>query len=207
MEQIIKNIGKIIGVFAAAVALSLSTQAATLKWDANPADEGVKEYHVFFVNGTTTNMINVGTNLQHSLTNLVAGRDYTLFVTAFSTNGLESIPSATLPYQFLSGPPAGPILLASSLTLVNNNQWLISLNWAANPATDGVKGYYVSITQGQNTLTNHFTTSLSASFTINRKNNTRVYLQATNMIGLSSETPVLTLNQPGQVKNILVELP
>lgn len=198
-----KKLIKLIGI----ATLSLSTYSATLNWSPNPVGEGVKEYRVFLVNGSNTNMVNVGTNIQHNLTNLLAGANYSLFVTAFGTNGLESVPSAVLSYQHVDGPPSSPILLSSGLVLTNNNQWLIGMTWAANPVADAVTGYYVSITQGQNTLTNHFTISLAANFLIQRKNNTRIYLQATNRIGLSTERPVMTLNQPGQVKNVILELP
>ena len=70
----------------------------TLLWNRNPEPD-IAGYKVFYgqVN-TSPAMINVGNVLSHRFTNLVAGRTYFFYVTAYNTAALESNPSQTLNY-------------------------------------------------------------------------------------------------------------
>ena len=87
------------GVYAIGVVIGVPcTFSETLLWNQNP-EPNIAGYKVFHgeVN-TSPTMINVGNVLSRAFTNLVAGRTYFFYVTAYNTAGLESNPSQTLNY-------------------------------------------------------------------------------------------------------------
>ena len=83
--------------------------AETLVWDPNPEND-ISGYRVHYGeqnSGPTT--IDVGNVTSYLFSNLVGGRTYFFYVTAYNNLGLESLPSAQLNYTKSSGtntPPA-----------------------------------------------------------------------------------------------------
>jgi hypothetical protein len=185
----------------------LAIQAASLNWNFN-SEPDVNQYKVYIKqvsNGATT-VVNVGNTNRHNLTNLVNGVDYQLTVSALNTAGLESEQSDFIEFSPASGVPPTPSIVAATAAKSGQN-WIINLSWQAVAPQFSVEGYWVSIKQDGLTFTNHFTTNLNAQFTVPVKNPTQVYLQSTNYFGMSSTTPVMTLNQPGKPARPFLNLP
>ena len=80
-------------------ARAVSAAPVKLAWDAS-TNRNVVGYKVCFgcINSTTTNLLNVGTNLSAVVTNLTAGTNYFFQVVACDANGVESRPSNQIQY-------------------------------------------------------------------------------------------------------------
>jgi hypothetical protein len=76
------------------------SQNVTLAWDANP-ETNVVGYVVHYgnVSGVYTNSVNVTGDVSATLTNLQEGTTYYFAVTAYNSDGLESIPSSEISYE------------------------------------------------------------------------------------------------------------
>ena len=78
---------------------SFAVPAVILAWDANP-EADISSYRLSY--GTTTgsysNVIDVGTNLEASVPNLVQGNVYYFAVSAVNTSGVQSHYSSEFPY-------------------------------------------------------------------------------------------------------------
>jgi hypothetical protein len=83
------------------LALAVTSQSATLEWDANPPTDAVTNYVLHW----GTNVASAGTNLSYSLTNFPPGV-YRFTLTA-QANGVESLPSEELAW---TNRPAAPSL-------------------------------------------------------------------------------------------------
>ena len=81
------------------------SDAAELRWDENPPEEGVTRYTVYFDSQLGRQSFDT-TSTTHPLTNLVPGVEYTIGVTATSPQG-ESLP-ATISYSL----PVAPKIVA-----------------------------------------------------------------------------------------------
>ncbi len=83
------------------------TQAVTVSWDANPLNDAVDHYTVYWhvdlqdILSTTTT-----TNLSTRVTGLLPQRLYIFYVTASNAYG-ESDPSDKVPYAVKAQPPTG----------------------------------------------------------------------------------------------------
>lgn len=76
------------------------SQNVTLAWDANP-ETNVVGYIVHYgsVSGVYTNSVNVTGDITATVTNLQEGTTYYFTVTAYNSDGLESIPSSEISYE------------------------------------------------------------------------------------------------------------
>ena len=96
--------------------------AATLLWNANPAEEGIAHYTVYVESGGAPTQTNITTSTSFPLTALLRGIFYTLRVTATDTNGVESLPSSIdfllpLPPEITLQPISRVITLGNPLAL------------------------------------------------------------------------------------------
>jgi hypothetical protein len=120
----------------------ISSAAATLEWSPNPASDNIAFYTVYVesASGTVANEVHDGT--QFDLGGLLPNISYTIFVTATSADGIESVPSAGLPY--FVAPIAAPSIIAQpaskdvlegsllELTVGAQGSGLLSYQWFLN---------------------------------------------------------------------------
>lgn len=199
---------KLLGALLFLIAIC-SVQAATLVWDPN-LESDIAGYKVYFRVGTSNAAylppIDVGNKTNYVLTNLVFGTQYFLNVSAYNTAGVESELSDTLPFKPAQGIPPGPAILSAG-AVKTNGQWMISASWSAAADQWAVDGYWVTVKQDGITLTNKFTTALNFSGLFPTRSPTVLYIQSTNYYGLSSQTPVLSINQPARPRKPVLVLP
>jgi hypothetical protein len=87
-----------LGIAALLAVGTESARAVTLAWDRNPETD-VAGYRIYYgqLNSPAT-MIDVGNVLTTSINNLLDGRTYYFYATAYNTSGLESDPSQQVQY-------------------------------------------------------------------------------------------------------------
>lgn len=92
-------------------AQAVSAAPVKLAWDASTCED-VAGYSVYYVQvgSTTTNSINVGTNLEAVIPDLAAQASYVFHVVAYGTNQVQSVPSNQIQY---SPPVLTPLQLAA----------------------------------------------------------------------------------------------
>lgn len=126
--------------------------AVTLGWTASPSPE-VTGYVIYYRSVTTTNRVDVGPTLTHTISNLVAGTTYTFHATAYEGNGVESEPSASIDYT-PSLPPLPPqdlrIVITPQTSDSLNGPWLAVESWPALTLTNpvGQRFFRYDITKG-----------------------------------------------------------
>jgi hypothetical protein len=146
------------GVFLLIMGQALETKSVTVLWDPNPEND-IAGYRLFWgeTNSAAT-VRDVGNVTQTQVTNLVAGRTYYFYLTAYNTSGLESDPSTNVFYTQPQSVPATPS--GFSGTAVSSTQ--ISLRWTDNSSNEtgfhlmrkaGSGGIYTTITLGANATT------------------------------------------------------
>ena len=101
-------------VFAGALGLaalgdSLVTTSVSLTWDPSPSPE-VTGYNLFVGDATRhyTNSINVGNAVNYTVPGLRPGVSYFFTVTAYNSDGLESVPCNEVQYTPTGGPIPKP---------------------------------------------------------------------------------------------------
>jgi hypothetical protein len=96
----LKELFLAVGLLVGAASVCSGGQNVTLAWDSN-AEPGLTGYKIHFgvKSQVYTNCITVGTNATAVVTNLVEGVTYYFVATAFSTTGLESLPSNEVSYS------------------------------------------------------------------------------------------------------------
>ncbi|HEX7860555.1 MAG TPA: fibronectin type III domain-containing protein [Verrucomicrobiae bacterium] len=190
------------GVFVSAVTAT-NINAATLVWNANPEPD-VAGYKVFWGETNVSPMtIDVGKVTERPFTNLVAGRTYQFYLTAYNTAGLESSPSSTILYtQPASVAPAAPSQLVASG--VSQNE--IALRWTDNSANEtgfrvlrkiGATGTYTSVQLAANTPS-------YTDFNVSPATEYFYKVQAFNSAGNSPDSQELRVVTPGNQPPISV---
>lgn len=139
------------------------SQSVTLAWSPSP-DVTVTGYNLYWWRTSTsvTNKVDVGLSLTTTVSNLLAGRTYGFFATAYDSAGTESEPSNFVTYTPATNGPAisftfsqtnqvAPDLvlrLFSSPTVVSNYTLLaavVSTNWLPITNRPGGTNWYVPI--------------------------------------------------------------
>lgn len=93
-----------------------SSQAETLLWVAN-TEPDIAGYKIFYgESGASPTEINVGNVTSRDFSNLIAGRTYFFYATAYNTLGLESGPSGQLNYTVPTNPQNRP----PTISLISN---------------------------------------------------------------------------------------
>jgi hypothetical protein len=120
------------------VGISRTLEAETVTWNANPEPD-IAGYRLFWGEiNTTPSVRDVGKTTQAQVTNLIAGRTYTFYLTAYNTAGLESDPSSTVYYSPASPPPPGTVVTTASAVRQDLNT---SGYWKGAYGTDGGYAY------------------------------------------------------------------
>ena len=88
-------------------ATTVSAEQVTLAWDPNPEPDLAGYYIYYGERGTTPLRVDAGLNTNVTIQNLVAGRTYDFYATAFNTANIESDPSQTITYTVPTPPPTG----------------------------------------------------------------------------------------------------
>ena len=114
----------------AAICTSLVTEAVTLTWNKNP-ENNIAGYRLYYgeANASPT-MVDVGTNTTRAVSNLSPGRQYSFYVTAYNTAGLESNPSQSVNYTA----PVPPLSGGAKFLGVDQNT---GGNWKSTFGRDG----------------------------------------------------------------------
>ena len=110
-------------------------------WDANPSDQLVKGYKIY-VDGSLVDTILLQT--AYTLTGLDASTTYSIQVSAYNSQGLESSLSTALSVTTLATdtqPPTTP----TNLRLVSMSEVDVSIAWSASTDNVGVAGYEVYV--------------------------------------------------------------
>lgn len=85
-----------------------------MAWNANPEPD-IAGYRLFWGEpNTTPNVRDVGKTTQTQVTNLLAGRTYSFYLTAYNTAGLESDASTSIYYTTPNPPPPGSVVTAAT---------------------------------------------------------------------------------------------
>jgi hypothetical protein len=76
-----------------------TSQSVTLAWNASP-DPTVVGYNISYggASGVYTNTVNVGTNMQFTLSGLTPGSTYYFVTTSYNASGIQSIPTPEVAY-------------------------------------------------------------------------------------------------------------
>lgn len=98
--------GRIV-VLMVLTACNFAVEAVTLAWNPNPESD-IAGYRLYYgkTNETAT-MIDTGTNITRSISNLQPGLSYYFYVTAYNTADLESEPSSSVYYTQPAPPLSG----------------------------------------------------------------------------------------------------
>jgi hypothetical protein len=106
--------------------------AVTLSWEPNP-EADVAGYRVFWgAVAAPASVIDVGTNTEATITGFAPGQRYYLYVTCYSTFGLESEPSDPVFYTPGESVPAAPSTLTGVFEAPNE----ITLHWSDNSGNE-----------------------------------------------------------------------
>src|SRR5687768_12860797 len=90
--------GSITVLLLAALQSLQCLRAVTLEWNASP-DPDVAGYRLYYADETGLQIVSdVGNHTQASVTDLVPGRTYRFYVTAYHSSGLEGLPSNDVGY-------------------------------------------------------------------------------------------------------------
>jgi hypothetical protein len=177
---------------------SAKSATISLMWDPSPS-VGVSGYRLYYsAAGTNLSVVDVGNKTTGDITNAVNGSVYTIYATAYSTNGVESEPSNTLLFSVPDTFPNQPVLLSSAI-LQTNGTLRIKIDWKPAPFEDNVTAYKLDVLTNGFPFTNIWTTNmsnLSATFTVNQKHLTVAYLSASNYFGLSKSNLMGSWQQP-----------
>jgi hypothetical protein len=113
-----KSTGILLAIGAAVqTASGVNLSSVTLAWDPSP-DSWVSGYAVQYgtVSGSYTVRLDVGPVTTATVTNLMPGVTYYFVVTAYTSDGLESLPSNEVSYTVPAVTPDTPLVIAN-LTL------------------------------------------------------------------------------------------
>jgi hypothetical protein len=181
-------------VFIAFLLQAGEIRAVTLAWNPNPESD-LAGYRLFWgeTNSAAT-MRDVGKTTQTQVTNLVAGRNYYFYLTAYNTSGLESNPSSTVYYTQPQPIPAAP----SNLAGIADSDTQIRLQWRDNSTNEtgfrllrkaGVSGAYSTIPLAAN-ATSYADTGLTGGTQYFYK------IHAYNASGNSAESSEISITTP-----------
>src|SRR5688572_12393683 len=78
--------------------LACEASAVTVAWNPNP-ETNIAGYRLYYgPSSSTPTKMEVGNTTQAQISNLTPGTEYSFYVTAYNTSGLESDPSSILKY-------------------------------------------------------------------------------------------------------------
>jgi len=127
-----------------ALFLSIATLfAVTLAWDPSP-DDRVSGYAIRHgLQSSNYNMrVDVGNITQATITNLTSGITYFFVATAYTTDGLESLPSNEVSYTVPTGPPPKITYLGTRLEWWTNMAFITRQNFNLKSFTNPPDGQF-----------------------------------------------------------------
>lgn len=170
----------ICGVLILLVLPCAHAASVDLTWEPN-AEHDIAGYRLYRGNASRTYdfVRDVGNVLLATADGLEAGKSYWFAITAYNTSKLESDPSN----EVLVNVPTGELATAPTGLLAQRAGDRITLEWAANPASEIAFRYHIGwITLGSTNWTSSTSTGLTAQITVPA----RAYV----MVRVAAETPL-----------------